>query len=259
MSASFPPGQTLSINGMQLYYVLHGQGEPLVLLTGFMGASSDWEPFLPDFASEYQMVMPDLRGHGRSTNPLKEFTHRQAAGDLIALLDHLGIERFKAIGLSGGGNILLHVATRQPERVAAMVLVSATNYFPKQARAVMRQATLAMFPEAEQRRMWQRHPQGEEQIQTLLRQAQAMQDSYDDMNFTPPLLSTITARTLIVYGDRDPLYPVQIALEMYSAIPHAYLWVIPNGGHIPAIPRDVFLQRVAPFLRGDWEQKPAGG
>jgi len=59
-------------------------------------------------------------------------------------------------------------------------------------------------------------------------EAGALKDSYDDMNFTPPYLSTITARTLIIYGDRDPLYPVKIALEMYTAIHRSYLWIVPN-------------------------------
>jgi len=57
---------------------------------------------------------------------------------MFALLDHLGIETVKGMGVSGGGNVLLHMATKQPERVKAMVLVSATSYFPAQARPIMR-------------------------------------------------------------------------------------------------------------------------
>ena len=84
-----------------------------------------------------------------------------------------------------------------------------------------------------------------------------MKDRFDDMNFTPPYLSSITARTLIIYGDRDFLYPVNIALEMYAAIPYSYLWIVPNGGHLPVFnnPRVPFTRAVLPFLRGDWEQE----
>jgi pimeloyl-ACP methyl ester carboxylesterase len=60
---------------------------------------------------------------------------------MFALLDHLGIETFKGIGVSGGGNVLLHLATKQPERVKAMVLVSATSYFPAQAQPIRRTRT----------------------------------------------------------------------------------------------------------------------
>ena len=125
MKKLFSFGQTVAINEMQMYYVAHGQGEPLVLLHGYTGSSGDWELFLPDLAQEYRLIIPDLRGHGRSTNPLSTFTYRQAALDVFALLNHLGIDQFKAIGLSGGGNTLLHMATQQADRVGAMALVSA--------------------------------------------------------------------------------------------------------------------------------------
>jgi len=254
MTTPLPPGQTVTINGMQMYYVLAGQGEPLVLLHGFTGASNDWAVFVDDLAKEYQLVIPDLRGHGRSTNPLREFTHRQAARDVAALLDHLGIERFKAIGISGGSNLLLHLATQHPSRVVAMVLVSATSHYPEQARMFMRHHTVEQLPGEERLLLWQRHPLGDEQIREIFRQGQAMADQYEDMNFTAASLSTIAARTLIVYGDRDPLYPAHIALEMYTAIPHSYLWIIPNGGHVP-IRKEPFIKAVLPFLRGNWEQE----
>ena len=82
--------------------------------------------------------------------------------------------------------------------------------------------------------------------------ANAFKDSYDDMNFTPPLLSTITARTLIVHGDRDPLYPVDMALQLYNSIPHSYLWIIPNGGHGPIFGDmvDRFAETALAFLNG---------
>lgn len=71
------------------------------------------------------------------------------------------------------------------------------------------------------------------------------------MNFTPPLLSTIQARTLIVQGDRDPLYPVEISVEMAKAIPNASLWIVPNSGHGPVIGErwSEFLKEAASFLR----------
>jgi pimeloyl-ACP methyl ester carboxylesterase len=242
---------------MQMYYVLLGQGEPLVLLHGFTGSSSDWSLFFDDLVGEFQLVIPDLRGHGRSTNPSKEFSFRQCALDVFALLDHLGIERFKAIGLSGGGNTLLHMATQQPGRIAAMVLVSATSYFPEQARTVMQQFTIESRTDEDWQFMRQSHKYGDEQIRALWMHGQALKDSYDDMNFTPPYLSTIAARTLIVYGDHDPLYPVDIALEMYKAIPHSYLWIMPNGGHSDIFggQKVPFITTVLPFLRGDWEKK----
>jgi pimeloyl-ACP methyl ester carboxylesterase len=218
---------------MEMYYESHGQGEPLLLLHGFTGYGGNWGPFLGAFSKEHQVIVPDLRGHGRSTNPSGQFTFRQSALDIFALLDSLGIERFKAIGMSAGAKTLLHMATQQPQRIEAMILVSATPYFPEPARAVMEQMTPESRTAEEWEMMRQWHQHGDEQIRMLWAQGNALKDSYDDMNFTPPYLSTIAARTLIVHGDRDPLYPVSLAMEMYTAIRHAWLWVVPNGGHGP--------------------------
>lgn len=256
MTTTTTTGQTEPINGMQMYYEIHGQGEPLVLLHGFTGAGSNWQPFIGDLAGAYQLIIPDLRGHGRSTNPSAEFTFRQSALDVFALLDRLGIQRYKAIGVSAGGKTLLHMATQQPARIEAMVLVSAAPYFPEQARALMSQMTPDNRSDEEWQLMRQWHQHGDAQIRALWMQGNAFKDSYDDMNFTPPYLSTITARTLIVHGDRDPIYPVSLALEIYQAIPRSYLWVIPNGEHgtiFNMIER--FNETAMAFLRGEWEAK----
>jgi pimeloyl-ACP methyl ester carboxylesterase len=239
---------------MEMYYEIHGAGEPLVLLHGGTGAGVNWDLIFKSAPAGYQLVVPDLRGHGRSTNPSGGFTFRQSALDVFAMLDHLGIERFKAIGLSLGAKTLLHVATQQPTRIEAMVLVSATPYFPAQARAIMAQVSPDNRTEAEWQQMRQWHKHGDEQIRALWKMANSFKESYDDMNFTPSDLSTIKARTLIVHGDRDPLYPVNMAMELHGAIRRSYLWVIPNGGHGPIFGKmaDQFVETSLAFLNGEW-------
>src|SRR5438477_1599563 len=95
-------GQTEAVNDIEMYYEMRGAGEPLVLLHGGGGIGANWELIFKDPPEGCQLVIPDLRGHGRSTNPSAEFSIRQAAQDVFGLLDRLGIERFKAIGLSLG-------------------------------------------------------------------------------------------------------------------------------------------------------------
>src|SRR3954462_9854388 len=199
---------TLPINGFDMYYAARGEGEPLLLLHGGTGVGADWRHVFPADPDGYRVVVPDLRGHGRSTNPSRQFTFRQSARDVAALLDHLGLARVKAIGMSMGAKTLLHMATQQPQRIEAMVLVSATPYFPASARAAMAQLSVDAFSEADWHAQRQRHVHGDAQIRLLFDQVRGLKDSYDDMAFTPPLLAAITARTLIVHGDRDPLYPV---------------------------------------------------
>ena len=238
-------GNTLQVNGIELYYETHGAGDPLLLLHGGSGCHEDWVYAGRDeFLGEYSLITPDARGHGRSTNPAKTITHRQCALDTLALLDHLGIKKCKAIGISMGGNILLHMATLQPDRITAMVVVSATMYFPEQARAIMRQVPVDTQPPQAWETMRKRHKLGDEQIKAIWQWSRSMAESYDDMNFTPPALSKITASTLIVYGDRDFLYPIEMAVDMYRAIPRSALWVVPNGGHGP-----VFLEAAPQFAK----------
>jgi pimeloyl-ACP methyl ester carboxylesterase len=255
-SVSAPVGfaEEAEINGARIYYELHGQGEPLLLLHGFGNSGQAFDKFLDSYAESYRVILPDLRGHGRSTNPSGEFTHHQAARDMYALLDKLEISRVRGIGHSTGGMTLLHMATQQPERVTAMVVVGATIYFPKQAREIMgKLGPDTMTPkDVEQARKI--HMNGDEQIRALREQFHGFKDSYNDMNFTPPLLSTIRARTLIVHGDRDRFFPLNIPLEMYRSIPNSFLWIVPNGGHGPHRQHpEEFLRLTKQFLAEELE------
>jgi pimeloyl-ACP methyl ester carboxylesterase len=260
MSEAVTGGETISVNGIEIYYEVEGTGEPLVLLHGGGGIGRNWKVVFASVPDGFRTITPDLRGHGRTTNPTNSFTFRQSSLDVYALLDGLGITTFKAIGMSMGAKTLLHMATQQPDRVDAMILISAAPYFPKQARVIMAGVTPETRTEDEWRQMRQWHPRGDQQILAIWKQSRSFKDSFVDLNFTPPYLSTIKARTLIVHGDRDPLYPVHLAMEMHSAIPDSYLWVIPNGGHGPIFSEYTgageltsrFAEAALKFLRGEW-------
>lgn len=246
--------QIVRVNEIELYVEIQGAGEPLLLLHGFTGTSQDWiHAGRAKLAEHFKLIVVDARGHGRSTNPRGTITHKQCAHDTLSLLDQLGIPRCKAIGMSFGGNILLHVAATDRARLDAMVIVSATPYFPEQARAIMKGLPL----ESQSREAWasmrERHRLGDDQIRALFAQQYAFHDSYDDLHFTPPELSRITARTLIIQGDRDPLYPLELSLSMYRALPDAALWVVPAAGHGPIFltAADAFVQNAINFLSAE--------
>lgn len=244
----------IEVNGIELHWNEIGEGEPLLWLHGGMGSGADWQYIFKDPPAGYRLIAPDLRGHGASTNPSAAFTFRQCAQDVHALLHHLKLPRVKAIGLSGGGIVLLHMATSEPASIESMVVVSAPPYFPEQTRLAQRQFSEATLGAAEMERMRARHKHGEPQIQQLFAMVHEMADTYDDVNFTPPLLATITANTLIVFGDRDPLYPVSLAFDLHQTIPRSYLWIVPNGGHGPVFGdrAPLFASTALPFLRGEW-------
>jgi pimeloyl-ACP methyl ester carboxylesterase len=164
-----------------------------------------------------------------------------------------------AIGLSGGGITLLHLATSHADAIAAMVVVSAPPYFPEQARAIQRQTSEALLGEATMAHMRASHTRGEGQIQQLLQYSRALADSYDDVSFTPPLLSTIAAATLIVFGDSDPFYPVSLAFDLHAGMSRSRLWVVPGGGHGPIFGEHApaFAATALAFLRQVSASAPA--
>jgi pimeloyl-ACP methyl ester carboxylesterase len=239
--------ETAKLRDVSIFFRIYGDGEPLLLLHGYGSSGEEnWGPFVKELAAKYKLVIPDLRGHGRSTNPIDDFTHRQAAKDMLQLLDHLGIRKAKAMGVSTGGMTLLHMATSDRDRLEAIVLIGATHYFPEEARAQMRQVhgdeVLAASPYWGDERMQRVHKLGANQIARLRRDFYEFKDSYEDMNFTKPLLSTIRARTFIVHGDRDEFFPVNIPVEMYTSIPDASLWIVPGIGHVPMFkPNELFV------------------
>jgi len=243
MTPAASPGRIELLNGSQLYFEVHGTGEPLFLLHGFTGCSKDWLASKDQWGKEFQLIVPDLRGHGHSGVLSEPFRHEDAASDMMALLDHLGIESCKGVGMSCGGNVLMHMAIRQPQRVQAMVLVSATPYFPEQARQIM-SAYGDSLPELQWEMLRKQHPGGDKQIKILMASTKAFATSYDDMNFDAQQLASIRARTFIVQGDSDPLYPVQISIQMASAIPRSKLWIIPGSGHAP-----VFGEKWPEFIK----------
>jgi len=234
-----------------MYYEEYGVGRPLVLLHGFGGCAQNWHPFTAKLSERYRLIVVDLRGHGHSTNPENKFTHRDAARDVFLLLEKLEIDRFSAMGMSSGGMTLLHMATSQPERIDSMVLISATTHFPDQARAIMRRASFGTMPQQVQEMYRECAKRGDEQIRQLIAQFNALHENYDDMNFTAQSLSTITARTLVVHGDRDNFFPVEIPVNIHRSIPDATLWIISGGGHVPIYDSTVpFTSTALRFLDG---------
>ena len=247
-----PMSRTVTVEGAELHVEERGSGEPLLLLHGGAGSSGDWKHVfdLDALAARFRVIAPDARGHGRSTNPGGELSFARWGRDVMAILDATGIERVRAVGVSLGAKTLLHVATLAPERVTAMILVSATPRFPEATRALFRQAAEAEHSPKEWERMRAIHVHGDAQIAALWAMSRRFGDDPGDMNFTPERLGTIAAQTLIVSGDRDPFYPVELAVELYRGIPRASLWVVPGGMHSPIFvsEREAFVREAMTFL-----------
>jgi aminoacrylate hydrolase len=110
------------INGVDLYYEIHGSGPLLYLISGLGGSARFWEPNLAALMRDYTVVLHDQRGTDRSERPETEYSVELLADDVLALMDHLGHASACFIGHSTGGAICQVLATKTPQRVQAMVL-----------------------------------------------------------------------------------------------------------------------------------------
>lgn len=248
-----PPGNVIHVNGIDLHYVDRGKGEPLLLVHGFGSCAASWGPFADALAQDYRLIIPDLRGHGWSTEPASSFSTLRSSDDISALLNSLGLRRVRAIGLSMGGFVLLHLATREPDRISSLVLVSSASQLPDQARAIVRSMSMESLPGVVRDLYRSCAVHGEDQMRGVVDLVRSYENDTDDVNFSAAQLHRIRARTLIVQGDRDRLFPVENSLEMYRAIPNSELWIVPGGGHVPILGdhKPEFLRVTRAFLNSE--------
>lgn len=218
-------------------------GLPVVLLHGFTGTGREWHAQIDQLAASYRVIVPDLRGHGRSDNPRGRpaMNHRQFAADIGAMCDQLDITRAVFVGESTGSMLQLSLAIARPDLVAASVLAAATFYWSAELRTSMASNT----PD-ELARTWFPEPTafeafcathtalGPDHWRTVIGDFIALfsHDHAEDFPVESELAS-IEAPVLVVHGDRDHLFAPEVACRLYRLLPHAELCVLPNTGHWP--------------------------
>src|ERR1700716_603815 len=112
------------VNGLNLYYEIHGSGEPLILLHGGLGSTEMFGDVLPLLAKSRRVIVVDLQAHGRTADIDRPMSFDAMADDIDALMKHLGIAKADVMGYSLGGGVALRVAVRHPAAVRKLVLVS---------------------------------------------------------------------------------------------------------------------------------------
>lgn len=245
-----PNGKFATVNGLTLYYEESGKGMPLVLLHAFTRTANDWR-YHPEFARSYRVIAVDLPGHGRSDamDTTQVYRHKKAAEYILGLLAQLHVDSAYVMGASSGGFITMYMATLKPQLTRKIILVGAQVYYSAQTR----KAITAMGPGTENpaARAMAIQKHGNQKGRLLLNQFWQFRKLYGDPSFTPDVLATIQAQTLLIHGDDDPLAPVANAWELFQHIPNAHLWIVPNGGHAPMVaPGNLteFNRRVLDFL-----------
>lgn len=243
-----PPTGTVKVNDISIYYEIHGEGEPLVLIMGWTFNSAHWFLQLPAFSEEYRVVVFDNRGTGRSDKPDGPYTMEMMAGDTAGLLDSIDIDAAHIYGISMGGMIAQEFALRYPHKVTSLILGSTTCGGPNSIPSAPH-----VDPEAAERtpeeniranleRIWSQefidnNPDlvGQHIAATLeyptptcgrLGQQKAVwaHDTYDR-------LPQIRAPTLVIAGSVDELVPVENSKILASRIPDAELVILKDAPH----------------------------
>ena len=113
------------VNGININYQIHGQGYPLIMITGFTGNIKNWMFQIPAFRKKFQVIVFDNRGSGNTDKPEGPYSAKMMAEDTVALMDHLGIKKAHMLGFSMGGAIAQEIALNFPDRINKLVLVGA--------------------------------------------------------------------------------------------------------------------------------------
>jgi len=192
-------GNYAHANGVKLYYETHGEGTSLLLLHPFARSHEAWDPWIDQLSEHYHVIVPDLRGHGRSTNPSQKYTHHKAARDLLSLMNQLEITEVKAIGAGAGGLALMKAARMEPSRINCMI-IAAPGFFNAPESKVP-----TSFESASKEwlnHMTANHARGDDQIKTLIRQYNSFEMPYKSGYLKPGDLSRIQCPTLIIHDDQ---------------------------------------------------------
>ncbi len=197
-----------SVNGLNLYYEIHGSGDPLILLHGGLGAIEMFDEVLPSLAQNRQVIAVDLQAHGRTADIDRPLSFELMAGDIAALIKHLGFEDADVMGYSLGGGVALRTAIQYPEVVRKLVLVSTPykrdGWYPE-ILAGMGQMGPQIAEQMKQTPMYQQYaslaPKPEDWPVLLTKLGELLRQDYDWSNE----VAAIKAHTLIVVGDADSI------------------------------------------------------
>ena len=149
--AQKPTSGYAPVNGLKMYYEIHGSGsgEALVLLHGsFMTLTNNWTPWIAELAKRRKVIAVEMQGHGRTADIKRDFSYENLADDIAALLDFLKIGQADVLGYSMGGGVAMQVAIRHPQKVRKVVSVSAVfrhDGWVKEARDAFPQMTADML------------------------------------------------------------------------------------------------------------------
>ena len=242
-------GSYALLNGLNVYYEVHGEGKPLILLHGGVGGIEMMRPLLPAFANSRRVIAVELQGHGRTADIDRPLRYELMAEDIAALLKHLHMEKADIAGYSLGAGVALRLAFAHPDLVDKLMIISVAfkrdGWYPE-VRAAMAQMGPATAEGMKRSPFFELYP-GVDWGVLFTKLANMLQRDYD----WSQEVAALKAPTLLVFADADSVSPAHI-VEFYGLLgggkkdagldgsgrPTAQLAILPGCTHynIPASP-----------------------
>ena len=223
-------GHYALVNGLKMYYEIHGQGKPLVLIHG--GGSTLQTTFgrvIPSFAKTHQVIAVEMQAHGHTADIDRPLSFTQDADDVAGLLKQLHIDKADIFGFSNGASTTLQLAIRHPELVNKIIVAST---FTKKSGAqpwffdMMEHATFEQMPQPYKEAFLKINPDSNALHQMYLRDVTRMQNFQE---ISDEEMKTIKAPAFIIASDNDVVTP-EHAVEMHRLLQQSHLAIFP-GGH----------------------------
>jgi pimeloyl-ACP methyl ester carboxylesterase len=265
---STKPGKTgrQPVNGVDYYYEIHGEGEPLLLLHGGLGSIDMFGPVLPLLAKGRQVIGVDLQGHGRTALGERPLSMEALGDDMAALVKALGYGQLDVMGYSFGGGVALRMAVQHPQAVRRLVLASigyARDAFYPELLAQQAHVGAAMAEAMKPTPMYRSYAAVAPKVEDFPRLLDAMGALMTTPYDYEADVKTLKMPVMLVYGDGDMFRPEHI-VKFYQllggglkdagwtreAMPQNRLAILPDLTHYELFSAPVLAQTVLPFLNG---------
>lgn len=252
------------VNGLKLYYEIHGEGPPLVLLHGGFAMTGMFDELLPQLTANRQVIAVDLQGHGRTADIDRPLSLEAMGDDVAALITHLGFEKADVMGYSMGGGVALRMAIQHPALVRKLVLVSfpfrRNGWYPEMT-AGMDQISAASAEFMKNTPVYHAYvavaPDPDHFLALIDKMGEMMRRDYD----WSAEVAALTMPTLLVIGDADGMPPSHAAqfFELLgggkrdggwdgSGMSNSQLAILPSTTHYNSADSPLLVPIVAPFL-----------
>jgi pimeloyl-ACP methyl ester carboxylesterase len=255
-------GQYVNGNGLKMYYEIHGEGQPLVLLHGaFSAIGTSFGKLLPELAKSRQVIAFELQGHGHTADIDRPLNYEQMADDTVAALQQLGIEQADFFGYSMGSAVALQVAIRHPEMVRKLVFASVSYKLDGLHPGLMdglAQLTPDMMVGSPWHEEYKQIAPNLDDFDTLFTKVMQMDQELEDI--PDEVIAAIKSPALLIIGDSDIIRP-EHAVEMFrlfgggimgdtpAGLPNSQLAILPGTSHVTLVDRaDLLLPIIPPFL-----------